>query len=185
MRVGVFAQESATTLSGTVTVNAPGNNVSFGYIERWECLTTENYDIGITGGADSTTGTAFSVVTASVATDFLKTGDGISVAAVFPDDPNPTWGTPTLTAQGGGTISLGTVTQRAAPTSTSGQDIGGRIASALPTVSSQQLTGTLTYAATLSGTTTHTAGPLALVRIRAAVPTVSPVRRVGKFVVPQ
>jgi len=168
-RLGVFYRESLSILSGSVSVTVTGNNISWAVIHRWECLTTEAFDWGISTGADVAGGTGFSAVTSSVAAGFFATGDGLMVANCFPTDTNPTWGTPTLTAQGGGTITLGTVTVRTTATSSSGQDIGGRVVSAMPTASSVGA-GTLTYAATLSGTTTNAHGPVTVIRVRAAIP---------------
>ena len=178
MRVGVYWRESNTILSGTVSqITIPNNSVSSAHIERWECATNEGFDVAITGGVDSSTGSPYTVVTSSVPQDFVKTGDGLSFITSFPSDTTTspvTWGTPTLTAQGGGTISLGTITQRVALTSTTGNDLGGRHATAMPTVSSQQQSGTLTFSSTLSGTTSRAAGPTAILRIRPLLPPSAP-----------
>lgn len=168
-RVGLYSRESTTVLSGTQTVTVAGNSVTGAWIERWECLTTENFDIALTGGADSTSGTPYSVVTSSVAADFVKTGDMISVVSITPQATNPTWATPTLTAQGGGTITLGTVTVRTTVTTATGNDLGGRTITAAPTVTSQ-LAGTLTFSSAVSGTTTTVYGPSAIIRLRAVAP---------------
>lgn len=169
-RIGVFYRESTSILTGSTTVTVTGNNVSWAYIERWECLLTEDYDWGVTTGADSAGGTSFSVTTASVPAGFIATGDLLSVANVFPTDTLPTWvGAPVITANGGGSISPTTSTERAAPSSSSGQDIGGRVLWIQPTASGVGA-GTLTYTQTLSGTTTNAHGPLALVRVRAYTP---------------
>jgi hypothetical protein len=174
MRIGVFYRESTSVLTGSVTVTVTGNNVSAAWIERWECLTTEAFDWGITGGADTTTGATFSVVTSAIASGFIKTGDGLSIPAIIPTDTNPTYGTYTLTAAGGGTIALGTITQTALLSTTSGQDMGGRAVTCLPTVTGTVGAGTLTLSIALTGTTTNAAGPAAIVRVRALAPPTAP-----------
>lgn len=174
-KIAAFGRVAASALSGTVTVTISGNSVSWGYIERWTKAAGETWDIAITGGADTAAGTAYSVVTSSVAAGFIaNSGDGVSVVSVFPTGTLPTWSAAsTVTAQGGGTVTPGTITQRAAPSSTVGNDIGGRVASFLPTAS-DQAAGTLTYANTLSGTTTAAYGAFALVRLRAITAPTTP-----------
>jgi len=170
--VSVFVRDDQTTAtnSGSVTFTLTGSaNMAWGYTERWECATTETIDWAITGGVDTTAATPFTFVTSSVATDFVKTGDGLIFAIVMAQGTAPTWQLATVTAQGGGTITLGTISQRVAPASTTGNDIGGRVSTAMPTVSSQQLAGTLTYSAGVTGTTTTTYGPGAIVRARALI----------------
>jgi hypothetical protein len=181
MRIGVFYRTSASVLSGSVTVTVTGNNVSAAWIERWDAPSGETWDIAITGGADASAGAAYSAVTSSVSAGFIQAGDGVSVVTITPTDTNPTtWGSPTLTAQGGGSITPGTITQRQLLSTASGSDMGGRQVTFVPSASTQAV-GTLTWAYTATGTTTNHSGPTAVIRIRSAnVPvTVSPSVVVG------
>jgi hypothetical protein len=163
-RLGIFVKIADGTETGSVTVTVTGNNVSSAQIHRYT-KTLSAWDYDIAGGADTTGGTAFSVVCGTVVAGWIATNDLLHVVNTFPTDTAPTWGTPTLTAQGGGTVTLGAPTVITTASTTSGQDLGGRTVRHTVTASTQAA-GTVTYNATLSGTTTNTHGPLAIVRLR-------------------
>lgn len=168
-------EDVAMAQSATLAALSPDNNVSWGLIVGIFLTEYDDVDVAITGGVDATGGTGYSVTTSSVPAAFIQDGDVVLLASAFPTDTNPTWGTPTLTAAGGGTIALGAVQGTAQnPSTTTGQDLGGRVVAYKPTVSAPLSAGPLTFSATLSGTTTNAHGPLAVVRLRPVAPAAPP-----------
>lgn len=175
-RVTAFGREATGSLSGSQSVTITNASAEWGVMVRYTKGASDVWDVGITGGADSSGGTAYSVVTSSVAAGFVAAGDQLVVASTFPTDSTTsgtvTWGTSTLTAQGGGSITLGTRTSVATINVTTGNDTSGHVYRFTPSASTQAA-GTLTYASTLSATTsTNLAGPTAIIRLRAAPPPV-------------
>jgi len=170
VRVGVFFREADGTEPTSITVNVPSNNVTAAQIFRYSKGGGEAWDVQITGGGDTSAGTAFSILTGTVPASWIAAGDHLLVPTVLATDTAPTWGTPTLTAQGGGSITLGTATVLQTYTTTTQGDLGGRTIRYAPSASTQAA-GTLTFASTLSGTTTNAFGATAIVRLRAAAPT--------------
>jgi hypothetical protein len=111
-------------------------------------------------GVDSTTGTPF---TAAMGTDpGINAGDMVAIAGCIPTDvTTPSqFSSPTLT----GTGMTATVTERGEPDSSSGQDIGGVVATA--TVSAGLTSGVPTFSTTAGGTTTNVRGPIVICRVR-------------------
>ncbi len=167
--VQVFIKEAAGTETGTVTGAELGSiNVAWAQISRWTKASTEAWVIEVLFGADSATGTSWQAFTDNVpSANWITAGDHVMAATVLPTDTNPTWGTESIVPGTSGSITLGAATVVATLASTSGQDIGGRIARFAPSAGSFATGQTLNYTATLSGTTTNASGPTALIRLRA------------------
>jgi len=120
------------------------------------------WDIAASGGADTTTGTAWSVTTA--ADPGFAAGDWAFVASTLPTDvgAGAQFASESISATG---ISVwGTMTERAEQNTSSGNDLGGFVFDRPVTTGTSSAAPVVT--ATASGTTTNVAGTSLVVRLR-------------------
>lgn len=158
-KVTVFTKEAASSSETAPLIDCTGINVL--WYKAWTVRATSgDYGIATAGGADSTTGTAWSV-TCTTNPD-LQAGDHVMVVSGDPTDVSHTYASPAISATG--VSAWGAATIHDQPRSGTGNDIGGFVFSTSVT------TGTSTdvpvVTATVSGTTTNVRGPSLLVRVR-------------------
>jgi hypothetical protein len=145
------------------TINITSTNVSWAQT-MYATESSDTFDLAAAGGADSTTGTAWSV---TCSTDpGLTVDDLVLVASCIPTDVTTPAQFSAEAVSATGVSAWGTVTELSEPDTNLGNDIGGFIFY-VPVV-----TGTSTAApvitATAGGTTTNVRGPSSLLRIRGA-----------------
>ncbi len=159
--------------TGNLTVTVGTNNVCWGIIVRIPSG-AGNFVYGTADGSRATaptSGTAFTTLLTNGATaPNLQDGDMAIWAMCIPTDVlNNGFGTPTISSTG---TTFGTAVELEEPDSGTGNDIGGYVAYADATAGSS--TAAPTVGVTATGTVTNVRGPIALIRIRENVQTLTP-----------
>ena len=153
----------ATSASETAPVaTLSGNSVSWIQTSAIRA-TSGQYTVAAVGGADSTTGTAVSILCGS--NPDIAAGDLCFIAMCDPTDISHTYASVGVSATG--VTAWGASTVVSQPRSSVGNDIGGFTAWLMANTGSS--TGAPTITATASGTTTNVRGPGILVRVRETV----------------
>ncbi len=164
----------AGTETGNLSVTIGTNNVSWGLIVRIPSG-AGSFVYGSADGSRTTAPTSGAAFTTALATGLsgaanLQDGDMAIWAMCIPTDVlNNGFTAPTITASG---TTFGTAVELEEPDSGTGNDIGGYVAYAEATAGSSS--GAPTVGVTATGTVTNVRGPIALLRIRENVQTLTP-----------
>lgn len=160
-RTTVFYRVKDAAWSTMPTITVTSGNASFAQAFQYSNA-TGFWDVAASGGADSTTGTAWSVTAAS--NPGITAGDMCFVATTVPTDigAGATFSAQAITATG---ISVwGTATERSEPYTSNGNDAGGMVFDRPVTTGTSSAAPVIT--ATAGGTTTNIMGTSLLVRLR-------------------
>ena len=155
-RQAVFFREKTAGWSTMPAVTVTSGNSTAAIAERWTKDTGSTWSTAAATGDYSGNGTAWSAVMGS--DPGLVVGDGVSVGCSNQDE-GPTWSAQAIAATG---ATFGSVTEQSeAVETTTGQDMGGMVFTALVTA------GAATAVATVTATTSAASrGTTALVRLR-------------------
>ena len=170
MRLSAYSRVRDGAWNGTTmpTVNITNGNSSWAQAFRFSNATGA-WDIAAASGADSTTGTAWSVTCGS--NPGLTAGDHVIVGSAIPTDVTTPAQFSAEAVSATGVSAWGTVTELSEPETTTNQDAGGFIFITSVTTGTSSAAPVVT--ATAGGTTTNVRGVSLLVRLReTAAPTI-------------
>lgn len=158
--IDAFVRVSDGTETGTLSVTVTGNSASWAQMYRYSNA-TGLWNLAVAGGADASTGTAWSV-TCDV-NPGITADDALLIGSCIPTDVSTPsqFSAESVSATG---ATLGSMSEISEPDTTSGNDVGGFVFRMTCSAGTSSAAPVIT--ATAGGTTTNVSGPSILIRIR-------------------